>query len=466
MLAQAAAYAKERNLPIVAIKAGRTQDGQRAASSHTGSLANEDRTVDAFFRQHGIWRVNDSHEQVRAAGAYLKGWRPEGKRLVVISNSGASCVMGADTASDNQIPLANLSLDTRQALAAKLPGFATTDNPIDITAALLSNSGLFGDVLPAVAKDPSADMFFINIPVAGAGYDVEQFAQDTANFERHTGKPVVVAAWQANIAQVFKQKGVLTYANEKEAISVLAQVAKHTELLRLKRSVAPTMTPIQVPESKGQFLNEADSLNLLAQNDVSVVENFLCTTATEVASAFDKLKGQVVLKACSAEIPHKSEYGLVALHIEDKNHAVELFESFMTKMRSMGVQPDGVIVAAKHKGQHEFMVGAKMDPVFGPVVVLGNGGKYVEALQDCAVLIPPFSLQEAEQALRKLHIAPLLDGVRGEPPLDMVTLTTIAQKVGHLLISAQGKIASIDLNPVMVTADRAVVVDALVEPAK
>lgn len=466
MLAQAAAYARERDLPIVAIKAGRTQDGQRAASSHTGSLANEDRTVDAFFRQHGIWRVNDAHEQVRAAGAYLKGWRPQGKRLVVISNSGASCVMGADTASDHKIPLSNLSQNTRQALAAKLPGFATTDNPIDITAALLSNSGLFGDVLPAVAQDPSADMFFINIPVAGAGYDVEQFAQDTANFEQQTGKPVVVAAWQDNIAQVFKKKGVLTYANEKEAIGVLAQIAKHTERLKRQPLAAQDLPPIDVPASKGQFLNEADSLNLLAQSDISVVPNFLCTTASEVASAFDKLHGHVVLKACSAEIPHKSEYGLVALHIEDKNHAVHLFESFMAKMISMGVQADGVIVAAKHKGQHEFMVGAKMDPVFGPVVVIGNGGKYVEALQDCAVLIPPFSVQEAQEALRTLHIAPLLDGVRGEPALDIEALSAIAQKVGNLLIAAGGKIASLDLNPVMVSADCAVVVDALVEPAK
>jgi hypothetical protein len=106
MLARTAAYARERDLPIIAVKAGRSESGQKAASSHTGSLANEDRAVDAFFRHHGIWRVRDPHAQALAAEAYLKGWRPEGRRLVIISNSGASCVMGADASEEFALPLA------------------------------------------------------------------------------------------------------------------------------------------------------------------------------------------------------------------------------------------------------------------------------------------------------------------------------------------------------------------------
>ena len=261
ILAQAAAYARARDLPIIAVKAGRTIGGQRAASSHTGSLANEDRVVDAFFKHHGIWRVRDPHEQARAAQAYLKGWRPEGRRLVVISNSGASCVMGADAADDEKLQLAELSQQTQSAIAAKLPGFATTQNPIDITAALLSNSGLFGDVLPAVAKDPAADLFFINIPVAGAGYDVERFASDAAAFESATGKPVAVSAWQESVASAFRAHGIATFPNEGEAIGVLAQVANHTALMRKPRTEASAIPDVQVPEKSGDstFLNEAQS---------------------------------------------------------------------------------------------------------------------------------------------------------------------------------------------------------------
>lgn len=467
MLAAAAAHARERDLPIIAIKAGRSAGGQKAASSHTGSLANEDRTVDAFFRHHGIWRVRDPHEQARAAQAYLKGWRPEGRRIVVISNSGASCVMGADAAEDNGLPLAELSRETQAAVASKLPGFATASNPIDVTAALLSDSGLFGKVLPAVAKDPAADLFFINIPVAGAGYDVQTFARDAAAFEAATGKPVAVAAWQESVAEPFRAHGIATFPNEGEALGVFAQVAGHAALLRRPRTVWPQLPEVRLPEGASGFLNEADSLALLARHGVPAVPMHLCRTAQEAREAFDAVGAPAVVKACSAEVPHKSEHGLVALGVATREQAGELFERFDAKMAQMGVARDGVIVAATRKGRHEFMVGARIDPVFGPVVVVGDGGKNVEALKDCAVLLPPFSRDEVVRALGTLRIAPLLEGVRGDPPLDVQALADIAVTVGTVIAGARGTIASVDLNPVMVGAagSGAVVVDALVECA-
>ncbi len=469
ILAQAAAVARERDLPIVAIKAGRTAGGQRAASSHTGSLANEDRVVDAFFKHHGIWRVRDPHEQARAAQAYLKGWRPEGKRLVVISNSGASCVMGADAADDEQLPMAELAPATQAAVAAKLPGFATTQNPIDITAALLSNSGLFGDVLPAVANDPSADLFFINIPVAGAGYDVERFARDAAAFEASTGKPVAVAAWQESVASAFRAQGIATFPNEGEAIGVLAQLANHTALMRRARVAGPASTKVDISnESSGKFLNEAQSLALLGQHGVPVVPTHVCTTAQEARTAFESISAngtRVVMKACSSDIPHKSEYGLVALNVASADQAAALFEQFWNKMGEMNAARDGVIVAAMCKGRHEFMVGAHVDPVFGPVVVVGDGGKYTEALNDCVVLLPPFSAAEVQSALGKLRIAPLFNGVRGEAPLDIAALSELAVAVSHFAMSSKEQMASMDLNPVLIGSigEGAMVVDALIE---
>ena len=465
LLAAAAAHARERDLPIIAIKAGRSAQGQKAASSHTGSLANEDRTVEAFFRHHGIWRVRDPHEQARAAQAYLKGWRPEGRRLVVISNSGASCVMGADAADDEGLPLAELSQQTQAAVASQLPGFATASNPIDITAALLSDSGLFGKVLPAVAQDPAADLFFINIPVAGAGYDVQAFARDAAAFEAATGKPVAVAAWQESVAEPFRAQGIATFPNEGKALGVLAQVANHTALMRRQRVAWPALPEVELPKGAQGFLNEADSLALLARHGVPTVPMHLCRSAQEARAAFEAVGAPAVVKACSAEVPHKTEHGLVALGVATSEQTGALYERFDAKMTEMGVARDGVIVAATRKGRHEFMVGARVDPVFGPVVVVGDGGKYVEALKDCAVLLPPFSQDEVLRALRTLRIAPLLDGVRGDPPLDVQALADIAVAVGQVIAGAGGTIASIDLNPVMVGAvgDGAIVVDALVE---
>ena len=465
LLARAAEFARERDLPIVAVKAGRSASGQKAASSHTGALANEDRVVDAFFRHHGIWRVRDPHAMARAAEAYLKGWRPEGRRLVVISNSGASCVMAADASEEYALPLADLAPGTRRDIAAKLPGFASAANPIDITAALLSNSHLFGDVLPIVATDRAADLFFINIPVAGAGYDVDTFARDTAQFAATTGKPIAVAISQESVGNTFKTAGIATFANEDEALGVLSQVASHTALMRKRRAPWPADAPVDVPRGSHRFLNEAESLALLAKAGLSVVPYRLCKTAAEARAAFDAIGGPVAVKACSIDVPHKSEHGLVALNVASANDAARLFEAQWDKLAALGAARDGVIVAAMRKGRHEFMVGARYDAVFGPVVIVGDGGKYVEAFKDFATLIPPFDAAEVREALQGLRIAPLLDGVRGEPALDVDALAAIAVGVGRLVRAAKGKIASIDLNPVIVGArgEGAVVVDGLIE---
>ena len=465
LLGRAAAFARERDLPIVAVKAGRSASGQKAASSHTGALANEDRVVDAFFRHHGIWRARDPQAMARAAEAYLKGWRPEGRRLVVISNSGASCVMAADASEEYALPLADLAPETRRDIAAKLPGFASAANPIDITAALLSNSHLFGDVLPIVATDRAADLFFINIPVAGAGYDVDTFARDTAQFAATTGKPIAVAISQESVGNTFKAAGIATFANEDEALGVLSQVASHTALMRKRRAPWPADAPVDVPRGSHRFLNEAESLALLAKAGLSVVPYRLCKTAAEARAAFDAIGGPVAVKACSIDVPHKSEHGLVALNVASANDAARLFEAQWDKLAALGAARDGVIVAAMRKGRHEFMVGARYDAVFGPVVIVGDGGKYVEAFKDFATLIPPFDAAEVREALQGLRIAPLLDGVRGEPALDVDALAAIAVGVGRLVRAAKGKIASVDLNPVIVGArgEGAVVVDGLIE---
>jgi acyl-CoA synthetase (NDP forming) len=166
-------------------------------------------------------------------------------------------------------------------------------------------------------------------------------------------------------------------------------------------------------------------------------------------------------------VPHKSEHGLVSLGVTSADDAARLFDSQWEKLASMKAARDGVIVAAMRKARRELMVGARVDPVFGPIVLIGDGGKYVEALKDFAILVPPFDASEVRSALRSLRIAPILDGVRGERALDLDAVASVAIGVGRLICAAKGRIASIDLNPVMVGAagEGAVVVDALIERA-
>jgi acetate---CoA ligase (ADP-forming) len=467
MLAAVAARARQRGVPIVALKTGRTAQGQRAARSHTGALANDDRTVDAFLAQHGIWRARHMPGLVSAAEMYLRGWRPEGRRLVAISNSGASCVMAADLAAELDMPLAVLADATRRELAAVLPGFATTINPIDITAALLSNSRLFGAILPIVARDPAADLFLIAIPVAGQGYDVEAFARDTAAFAAATGKAVAVAAPQASVAERFRAAGIPTFAGETEALLALDQLARHWALLRRPAPPALPHLAVTLPPGRGRFLNEAESLALLAAHGLPVVPHRLCRSENEARIALRDLGSPVAVKACSIDVPHKSELGLVALGLVSEAAVVQAFAAQSAKLEEIGAEPDGIIIAAMAEGQREMALGAKLDPVFGPVAMVGDGGKYLEALPDIQLLLPPFSADEAREAILRLRIAPILKGVRGEQAADIEALAQAMLRLGAIIAGAKARIASIDVNPVLVGAagQGLAIVDALVERA-
>src|ERR1700761_153045 len=464
-LEELASVALKRDLPIVALKSGRSEAGRQAAQSHTGALANEDRVVDAFFEQHGIWRAPDMRGLVEATELYLKGWKPRGRRLVAISNSGAVCVMTADAATSVGMPMAKLADETDKKLKGILPSFATTTNPIDLTAALLSNSRLFGDILPVIAEDPAADAFLIGVPVAGPGYDVEAFARDSAAFGKQTGKPLVVAATQKSVADQFAAEGSSVFPTETEAVTALHQFLAHRELMERikKRQTKAAATPF-VPAAATTMLNEADSLALLAERGIPVVPYRLCRSRAEAIAAFETIGGPVVVKGCSADIAHKSELGLVTLGVSSREEAGEIWAQMEAIIRKHGSRFDGVIVAAMAKGRREIMIGAHRDPVFGPVVAVGDGGKYVEIFRDTALLLPPFSREEARQALLRLRIAPLFAGVRGEPPMDVDALCDAVMRIGDLMLDPKARVMSLDLNPVLLDSagKGCVVVDAVV----
>lgn len=468
-LAEAARIARERDLPIVVLKSGRTAAGQAAAQSHTGALANEDRTVDAFLREHGIQRAASMADLVASAPLYLQGWRPKGRRLVAISNSGAVCVLTADAATQADMPLEPLQPSTQDELRKILPGFATVRNPVDITAALLTNSGLFGGILPPISRDPAADAFLIGIAVAGAGYDVDAFSRDAASFAQQTGKPLVMAAPQQSIAAQFKKHGLVVYPTEGEAVHALGLYLSHMQLLAETRTRQPAVPAVPAALQDTRLLDEAASLALLARRGVPVVPHRLCASEQEAVAAFEQLaSARAVVKGCTEEASHKTELGLVKLGIADARGVREAYRAMQQAAQKAGIALSGVIVAAQASGQRELMIGARLDPVFGPVVLLGDGGKYVEAMPDVQVLLAPFTYEQAEQALRRLRIAPLLAGVRGEPPLDVAAFCEAAVAVGRLVSDPEAGIAQLDINPVMVRArgQGCVALDAVVYQRK
>ncbi len=460
-LARAAEIARDRDLPIVAVKAGRTESGVRAASSHTGALASEDRVIDAFFAKHAIWRAADPQELVAAGQLYLHGGRPKGRRFVAVSNSGASCVMAADAAEEMGLALPQFAEATRAKLMKALPAFATPSNPLDVTGALLTDSGLVGAALGALGEDDACDLLMLAIPIAGAGYDVPRFARDAAQYHARHGKAVALAAPQPEVRAEFERLGVPAFAREREAMLALRQLAEHAALLRRAPAPPPSGGGATVPPGGGRYLDEAKSLALLAQAGMAVVEHRLCRSVDEARAAFRALGPNVVVKGCSASVPHKTEQGLVRLNVTSEDEVARLFGEFMARLAA----GDGVLVARQLAGRRELALGARRDPAFGPVVMVGDGGIYLEALKDFRLLLPPFGERDVLEALGALRIAPLLGGLRGQPALDLGAFARMAVHLGEAMLAWGEQIASVDVNPVMLfeAGGGALAADALVE---
>lgn len=466
-LEHAATRAKAQGIPLVAVKSGTTQAGMKAAQSHTGALANEDRLVTAFFKKHGIIRAQDPQEMARLAEFIVRNPLPTGKNTVIVSNSGASCVLACDAAARHDLPLPSLANETQKELEKVLASFATTNNPIDITAALLSNNRLFAEVLGIVGKDEQADVFVLDIPVAGRGYDVDAFAQDAKDFTEQFKKPVVLVAWQKAVAKTFRDHGIPVYDDELQAMRLISLITNYAAALQQPATDWQVNVSTR-PQSTGatRTLSEKESLDMLAQIDLPIVEHQLVENEAQALAAWQKIGAPSVIKACSEALAHKSEYGLVALNINDAERLKETLKQQQETLTKHQIAADGWIVAKQEKGLQEATVGAYVDDVFGPVVVIGSGGKYVEALPDVAILIPPFSVEEVLAELKHLRLGVLLAGVRGEPAADAQALAEMAVKVGQFIMTHQDRIHSLDINPVLVKEQGVVAVDALVEVLK
>lgn len=470
-LARMAHVARNRDVAVVAVKAGRSQRGARAAASHTGALVSDDSVVGAFLERHGIWRAQDMHELINAVELQLKPVQVTGERLVIMSHSGAVGVLCADTAESLELPLTELSQSTIDSLAKIMPGFGTAQNPIDLTGALMTQSSMYRDTLDALARDPQADLFFIGIPVAGPGYDVSGMAQATADFILRTSKPTVVSAPQVNVRAIFRAAGVATFERETDALMALRQLVRHEHLRNRAQELIALHELPQRPagaassHAGSNMLSEAESLSLLKDAGVPVVEYQLCSSEEAAVAAWKALGPEVVVKACSAHMPHKSGHGLVYIGLRDEASVRAAWQDCLGKIAALEVPAEGVIVARRIRGQREFALGLRQDRLFGTTVMISDGGKYVEALGDFVALAWPFDTRAVIEAVPRLRIAPILAGVRGEPPVDLQALAEIAVALGQFGSAHVDDIASVDLNPIIVGAagQGALAVDAIVE---
>lgn len=461
-LAEAAHIARQRGAGIVLLRGGSSQKGAAAAASHTGAMVGKEGALDAFLQRHGIWRARDMHELVNAAPLYLSGFPAGVGRTVIMSHSGAVGVMCADAAERVGLPLAELGDATRTQLLKILPDFASAENPLDLTAALLGNVDMFPRVIDILAADAEADMFVVGIPVAGPGYDVPAMADATAAFAQQRRKPVVVTAPQESVRQEFHRRGVPTFVGESDAIRALHQYYAHH-----RTSVAES-SPLPQPASASSWfglLDEARSLELLRAHGVPVVEHVVCKSVDAAMRAAQAIGGKVAVKGCATQLPHKSDHGLVHVNLLGMAEVEYAAKDCLGKMQSLGVSDGTVLVGRMVRGVHEFMLGAAVDPIFGPIVMIGDGGTLVEMRHDVVSLLAPFSTDMALATIAQLRIAPVLAGFRGQPALDAQALASAAVALGNFAVRYRTTLVSVDLNPVMVMpqGQGVVAVDAVVE---
>jgi acyl-CoA synthetase (NDP forming) len=473
LLREALARAHRRGVAVFVLKSGRSAAGRRAASSHTGALAGEDAVYDAVFREWGAIRAADAADLLRLPQAFLY-YREAGPRVAILSNSGGLGVLSVDLCVELGLTPAEFAPETTRGLRAALPDFAAAANPVDLTAQLLTDPGMLMRVLPLLEADPGVDIILFQIALFGAATDVERVAREIASVARATRKVVAASCPQRWVVNLFRRAGVLAFDDGTTALRSLACLveAARRRPRWLERTTAAPPAPTAPPAmaaarvSTEGFLSEWESRRLLEPFGLPLVESALVASSEQAVGAAEKLGYPVVIKVCSADLPHKSDVGGVALGLGDAAAVAEACRRLEAdvKRRAPGARLAGLLVQRQASGSLELALGVKADPVFGPVVMVGAGGVLVEVLRDFRLLLPPIDARAAEEALRALRIGPLWDGVRGRAPLDLPAAVDLLMRLGEAAHALAHRVSEIDLNPVLVGSrgEGAVVLDALV----
>ncbi len=472
--------------PIVAIKVGRTDAGRSMARSHTGHLAGADDVVSAVFDQFGIVRV-DGLDELTDVAATLARTRPPatpGRRNVcVYSISGGTGAHMADLCAHGGLVLDELTPETQSTLRRWIPGYLRVSNPVD-TGGAPSTDERAPKILRAILDDPNVDMLIC--PITGALATMSRpMAQSLVDATRHTSKPILVV-WGSPDGSDPAYRDVLlgsqlpVFRTFHNCVLAARAYFDHHEFIaryrspfvkpaRRRSSAAPEVDRLLEsagPDARTGALSEHESKAVLAAYGITVSHDRLATSAAEAVRAADAIGYPVVMKISSPHLTHKSDLGLVAVGVrtsaEVKRTYADLVERAVAADR--GAVIDGVLVSELITDGVETVVGVAHDELFGPVVMFGIGGVFVEVLGDVGFRVPPFGRDEAARLVESVQGYPLLRGARGRPPADVRALVDTIMKLQRLAIDHTGTIAEIDINPLMVRprGRGAVAVDALV----
>ena len=462
--------------PMVILKPGRSESGRRAALSHTGSLAGEDRLVDAALRQHGILRAFEVEEAWQAAVMFAGRVPMATDGVAVLTDGGGHATLFSDAAGLAGLSTPNLSEATRRALAALLPERCPIANPVDFAGVAEGEP----DVIPKALDICLAD------PAIGAAVMVGHFggyerlggptlrplevraAEDIAAVFRRHGKPVQVHSVHADAAapalQVLRQAGIPVHRAIEMPAKTLRHLFRATQDAAAGRADPPPLTagvPVPVDAAVGSppWLQEPEARALLRAWSVPVPDWRVATSAEECAAAATAFGGTVVLKLIAPGALHKSEVGGVLLDIQGADQAAAGYRTLRGRAAAAALSDMRVLVTPMIRGEAELVVGAFRDAQFGPAIMVGMGGILVELLDDVAFRLAPVSEAVAAQMLEGLKGAALLRGYRGRPAVDTAAVPALLARLSQMM-AACPEIAEIDLNPVILADGQARIADA------
>lgn len=465
-LKQALALASAAGKPVVIVKVGRTELGALAAASHTAALAGDDAAYDALFRQYGAWRARTIDEFFDVAHCLAVSGLPANGKLGLLTVSGGVGVLMADDAAEAGLDVAPLPQTARDRILERVP-FAATRNPVDVTGQVTSQPGLLELAADAMLRDGGYGSLIIFLAAAGLTPEMQEVQIKLAiALRRDHPQSLVMFSTLADPRQqlALERLGCMTFPDPSRAIRVLA--AMNFFRAYRDRPREDSLSRVAAVELQPGPCNEAEALDLLGKHGVPVVATRRAHTREEAVRMARELGFPVVMKVLSAHIPHKTEVGGVVLNLPDAEQVAAAYDLILERVRvaAPGVPLDGVLVAPMVQGGVECILGAHLDPVLGPIVMLGLGGVQVELLRDVAFRVAPVNLREAHEMIGELKTSALLRGFRGTPQADTGALANAIVRLSRFADAAGERLDSVDINPFSVfpLGQGAVALDAVV----
>ena len=465
-----------RKKPIIVVKSGRTRAGMRAAMSHTGSLAGTDKAVDALCTQSGVIRTDTIEELFDVAMLVANQPIPRGARVGIVTNAGGPGIMASDACESHGLEVPELSVATVDALRAFLPREAGMRNPVDMIASAQPES--FERAVRLVADDPGVDALLVIYvpPIVTSPEEVARAiargaeAANRAAAERHAPPKPVLTCFMGSHGvpaglRSLHECNVPSYTFPEAAAIALARAVRYglwlgkpegaivvfedAEPARASGSIAPALR--RAPPDGSVWLRPAEVRGLLAAYGIAMPDQEVVASGPAAGEAARRIGFPVAVKLVSDAVTHKSEIGGVVLDLYDEAGVRAACEGFEARLRAAGQarEMQGIIVQSMVRDGVEAIVGMTHDPSFGPMLMFGLGGVYVELLKDVVFRLHPITDRDARDMVRTPRSFPLLEGYRGAPPADVAALEELLLRFSQL-VGEHPEIAEMDLNPVKV----------------